>query len=381
MIRRAIWAIVRAVYIHILKPIMFLAAPDGVHARMINVFNFVGSMSWCRWLIRLVFMKPVAGSLRQTYHGINFDMPVGLSAGLDKNGEIMPVIASLGFGFGTVGSVTARPCAGNPKPWFYRLPKSQSLVVNAGLANQGSTTVIKRIRGYEPAMTERFPVILSVAKTNSRQVVSVQAGIDDYVTTVKRATSEPNIKLIELNISCPNTYGGEPFTNSRDLDQLLTAIDATKIDKPVFVKMPSDLIWTQFRRLLDVIVQHQIAGVTIANLAKDRRQVDLQDDLPDTVLGNLSGRPTRDISNELIRRTYRQYGNQLTIIGVGGIFTAEDAYLKIKLGASLVELITGMIFRGPQLAAEINDDLTSLLKRDGYQHISQAIGVEAEAVR
>ena len=381
MIRRAIWAIVRVVYIHVIKPVMFLAAPDGVHARMISVFNFVGGMSWCRWLIRFVFMRPVPSSLRQTYHGINFDNPVGLSAGLDKNGEIMPVIASLGFGFGTVGSVTASPCAGNPKPWFYRLPKSQSLVVNAGLANQGSAAVIKRIRGYEKPIIERFPVVLSVAKTNSRKVVSVQAGIDDYVTTVKRASSEPNISMIELNISCPNTYGGEPFTNAHDLDQLLAAVDAIHANKPIFVKMPSDLVWAKFKRLLDVIVQHQIAGVTISNLAKDRRQMELQDDLPDTVRGNLSGRPTRDISNELIRRTYLQYGNQLTIIGVGGIFTAEDAYLKIKLGASLVELVTGMIFRGPQLAAEIDYNLTSLLKRDGYEHISQAIGGDAETVK
>ncbi len=377
MIRRLIWALVRVVYVNIIKPIMFLAQPDGVHDRMVRVFSFIGRFACFRRLIRAVFQRPVNDKLRQTYRGIEFTNPVGLSAGLDKNGEIMPVIAALGFGFGVVGSVTAKRCAGNPKPWFYRLPKSQSLVVNAGLANQGSKAVIRRVSAYAPSMIEHFPVILSVAKTNSRQVVSVQDGIDDYMATVRRAVDAPNIRAIELNISCPNTYGGEPFTNARDLELLLAATDEIHSSKPLFVKMPNDLPWAKFERLLDVIIRHKVSGVTIANLAKDRSRIALKEDLPNTVSGNLSGKPTQDNSNELIRQTYLAYGDKLIIVGVGGIFSAEDAYLKIQLGASLVGLITGMIFRGPQLAAEINDRIAGLLEHDGYTHISQAIGVKA----
>ena len=288
------------------------------------------------------------------------------------------MIAALGFGFGTVGSVTARQCDGNPRPWFYRLPNSRSLVINAGLANEGSVAILKRIHKYNSKAIGQFPVVLSVAKTNSQKVVDVKTGIDDYVTTVKRAKAEPRIKMIELNISCPNAYGGEPFTTPELLEKLLTQVDKVGAPQPIYIKMPIDHLWPEFKKLLDVIVKHNVAGVTISNLAKDRSLVNKADTLPETVKGNLSGQPTWLRSNELIRQTYLEYGKKLTIIGSGGIFTAEDAYAKIKNGASLIEIITGVIFCGPQLAAEINDGLSELLERDGYSHISQVIGVDSQ---
>jgi len=142
--------------------------------------------------------------------------------------------------------------------------------------------------------------------------------------------------------------------------------------------MPSDLDWPQFNKLLQEIIKHRIAGVTISNLAKDRSKLKLKDELPATVKGNLSGKPTWEISNHLIKETFLNYGDKLTIIGVGGVFSPEDAYTKIKLGASLVELITGMIFGGPQLIGQINLGIVKLLKKDGYRHISEAIGVDAK---
>jgi dihydroorotate dehydrogenase (fumarate) len=315
--------------------------------------------------------------LVQTYQGVEFASPVGIAAGFDKNGEISPIIAALGFGFSEVGSVTAELCEGNSRPWFYRLPKTQSLVVNAGLANDGSRVIIERIRQFPAASITGFPIVLSVAKTNSRKVVDEKTGIADYVTTVKRANKEKRIAMIELNISCPNTYGGEPFTTPDRLERLLAAVDTVKVKQPVYIKMPTNLPWAELQGLLDVTVKHRVAGVTISNLAKDRTKLEIKDDLPDTIPGNLSGKPTWKSSNELIRRAYLGYGEKLTIIGVGGIFSAEDAYAKIKLGASLIELITGMIFCGPQLAAEINDGIVRLLKQDGYTHISQAVGADA----
>ncbi len=318
-------------------------------------------------------------SLKQRYHGIDFPGPVGLSAGFDKNGEVLPAIAALNFGFGEVGSVTAMPCAGNPRPWFYRLPKTKSAVVNAGLANQGSQRILARLNRIRPSVISRFPIILSVAKTNSCEVVSEKEGIDDYVVTARRAKKSKNINAIELNISCPNTYGGEPFTDPAMLDRLLESIDKVGLKKPVFVKMPVDLKWIKFNQLLEVIVRHEIAGVTISNLFKDRSRVEILDDLPDSVKGNLSGKPTWQVSNELIKKTYQNYGDKLTIIGVGGIFTAEDAYAKIRLGASLVEIITGVLFNGPQLAAQINHDLAYFVKRDGFENIHEAVGVDAKS--
>ena len=362
----------------IIKPILFLMSPDKVHSRMIKLTSFFGRFSFARWFVRIIFIKRRDERLVQKYHGVEFGSPVGLAAGFDKNGEIVPMMSVLGFGFEAVGSVTAKKCDGNSRPWFYRLQKTQSIVVNAGLANEGSDVIIKRIHQYTQKSIGQFPVVLSVAKTNNDKVIDTKTGIADYVTTIKRAKNESHIKMIEINISCPNTYGGEPFTTPERLDQLLTAVDAIGVIQPIYVKMPVDLSWNAFRALLDVIVRHRVVGVTIANLAKDRTKIDLKDILPDNVAGNLSGKPTFQQSNELIRRTYLKYGDELTIIGVGGIFNVDDAYTKIRLGASLVEIITGVIFDGPQLAAEINDGLSRLLERDGYTHISQAIGVDSQ---
>ncbi|MEP7205138.1 MAG: quinone-dependent dihydroorotate dehydrogenase [Candidatus Saccharibacteria bacterium] len=377
MIRPLVWKICRLLYVRGAKPLLFLMAPDNVHRGTIRIAAAIGSFPITTALIRLIFRSPRDERLVQTYHGIEFATPVGLAAGFDKNGQIVPTIAALGFGFTSVGSVTANQCRGNERPWFYRLPKTRSLVVNAGLANDGSRIIIKRLRRLRPQLVERFPIVLSVAKTNSRKVVDETTSIADYVTTLKRASRQPNISQIELNISCPNTYGGEPFTTVNRLDHLLSAIDEVGATQPIYVKMPTNLPWSDFQRLLDVIVLHRISGVTISNLAKDRSNLDIQDVLPDSVAGNLSGKPTEKTSNELIRRTYLHCADKLTIIGVGGIFSADDAYQKIRLGAGLVELITGLIYCGPQLAAEINDGLSKRLARDGLVHISQAIGLDA----
>jgi len=377
MLRRFLWKMCRLIYLYIAKPILFRISPDNVHNAMIKFTIVVGKVSLLRMFVGLIFVKRRNERLAQTLHGIKFNVPVGLSAGFDKNGEITPAIAALGFGFETVGSVTAKQCDGNPRPWFYRLPKTQATVVNAGLGNDGSKAILKRLSGYSPNVLKRLPVVLSIAKTNSRDTVDTKTGIADYITTAKRAKGFKSIQMIELNISCPNAHGGEPFTTPSRLELLLSAVDEVELTQPVYVKMPVDLPWATFRDLLDVANVHHVAGVTIANLIKDRSLVKLKDNLPDKIKGNLSGKPTWQPSNDLIRQTYLYCGDKLTIIGVGGIFSADDAYTKIKLGASLVELITGMLFVGPQLAAEISDGLSLLLKRDGYTNISQAIGVEA----
>lgn len=378
MIRHSLLKFCSLLYSRLAKPILFSIQPDKVHDSMIKFSSIISKTKILRSLIGLIFKSGIDARLSQAYHGIEFTNPVGLSAGFDKNGEIMPAIAALGFGFGTVGSVTATKCVGNPKPWFYRLPKTKATVVNAGLGNDGSLVIINRIKKYSKKSIKNFPIVLSVAKTNSRKVVSVDEGIDDYISTLKRAKNIENIKMFELNISCPNVYGGEPFTAPKRLEKLLKSVDTLGLSKPVFIKMPVDLLWADFRDLLEVITKYRIAGVTISNLAKDRSAIDFKDELPDEVPGNISGKPTWDKSNYLIRKTYLNYGDKLTIIGVGGIFDAKDAYEKIKCGASLVEIITGMLFNGPQLAAQINNDLVKLISKDGYDTISQAIGVNAK---
>lgn len=362
------------IYGHILKPVFFKLSPDSVHENMIRAGRFVHVLRFVEPMLSLFWSHRGDERLSQIVFGIRFNNPVGLSAGLDKNAQIVPVVQSIGFGFGTVGSITADAAPGNARPWYHRLPKTRSIVVNAGLPNQGAVAIDKRIGHYSSRLFEDFPLVANVAKTNSPKTCTDEAGVKDYVEGVKALQFNPHIAMFELNISCPNVYGGEPFTRAEPLERLLTEVDALHLTQPVTIKMPIDKSWEEFDKLLAVIVRHNVQAVTIGNLQKNRGAVQLKDPLSSDTPGNLSGKPCFDDSNELIAKSYRKYSDKLTIIGVGGIFSAEDAYLKIRQGATLVELVTGMIFAGPQLIGQINHDLAGLLKRDGYTNISQAIG-------
>ena len=363
-------------YTKAVKPLLFKQKPDTVHEHLLQIGSRLQRLRIIRSLVHGLWAYENSAMLGQEVLGISFRNPIGLSAGFDKNFEILPMLKSIGFGFMEGGSLTYQSCAGNPKPWFYRLPKTKSLVVNAGLANQGVTKIIDRIKTYSPSTFSDFPLNISVAKTNSKAAANEADAIADYAGSLSHIKKAAVGSMITLNISCPNTFGGEPFTTPELLERLLQKVDELHMAQPLFIKMPADLSWAEFDGLLTVAAKHRIAGITISNLTKDRGQAKLIDPLPVTVKGGLSGKPTWELSNNLLRQTYKKYHERFVIIGVGGVFSAEDAYTKIKLGASLVELITGMIFEGPQLIGQINQGLVALLKRDGYQTVGEAIGVD-----
>jgi dihydroorotate dehydrogenase len=365
-----------ASYKRIIKPVLFRSPPDTVHNRLLFIGSHVQRYRPATAVVRHSWAYQNPDLLGQTVHGVAFKNPIGLSAGFDKNIQLPLLLKALGFGFMEGGSVTFRPCDGNPRPWFYRLPKTKSLVVHAGLANEGVNAIRQRIQSYPATTWNDFPLNISVAKTNSPSACTDSDGVADYVGSLKVLRQPGPGNMVTLNISCPNTFGGEPFTTPQRLEQLLAAVDELHLSVPLFIKMPINLDWPEFNALLQVITRHQVAGVTIGNLNKDRRHIRLLDSLPDTVRGGLSGKPTFALSNALIAKTYHHYGSKLTIIGVGGVFSAADAYTKIRLGATLVELITGMIFEGPQLIGQVNRGLATMLTKDGYTNISQAIGAD-----
>lgn len=364
------------VYRKAAKPVMFRMRPDRVHSQILALGSLVQKVPPLRGLIHASWAYDDPKRLSQIIHGIEFRNPVGLSAGFDKNFELPQLMKAVGFGYMEGGSLTKEPCKGNPRPWFHRLPKSKSLVVHAGLANIGVQAIIRRVKKYPVNTFRNFPLNVSVAKTNSPEVCNNKTAIDDYIGSLRQLQRSHVGDMYTINISCPNTYGGEPFTTPDLLDKLLREVDRLRLDRPVFIKMPNHLPWGEFRQLTDVADRHNIAGLTISNLAKRTTKLDLSDPLPDHIRGGLSGKPTWECSNDLIRRTRLQYGDRFTIIGVGGIFSAKDAYTKIRLGANMVELITGMIFEGPQLIGQINRGLVELLERDGYHNISEAVGAD-----
>lgn len=356
-------------YRTIVKPICFRFDPEDIHDAITSLGVFMGRFSLVRRALQwaFVYQNP---RLKQIIAGIPFLNPVGLSAGFDKNVKLVSLLPSIGFGAAEFGSITLKPYGGNPKPRLVRLPKSKGIVVNYGLMNDGAEAIIPRFR----ADTNGMVVGVSIAKTNSTETATVEHGVEDYAQCLQLVKDAEVGDYYTLNVSCPNTFGGEPFTTKESLTMLLERVQKIGATKPIFVKLPINLSMDDLDSLLRVCVQFCVAGVIIGNLNKVRDPHVIHDPVAYQVKGGISGKPTEDLSNACISYTHKHYGDSLYIIGLGGIFSAEDAYAKIRAGASLVQLITGMIFEGPQLIGEINAGLVKLLERDGFASIAEAVG-------
>ncbi len=357
-----------------LKPYLFQKDPEDVHQRMTLLGELLGRSRLGRWFVGF-FFRFSHPSLEQTVVGIRFSNPIGLAAGFDKDGRLVDILPEVGFGFAEVGSITGESCLGNPKPRLWRLPKSRGLVVNYGLKNDGCEVVSRRLA----KRVFRFPIGISVAKTNASGTVDVEAGIADYVKAF-RAFAEIG-DYLTVNISCPNAFGGEPFTDPQRLELLLVALDAIPTLHPVFLKMPADLTEAALQALLEVARRHRIHGIIFVNLTKryDRSTID-QEERSSIMIGGVSGKPVTEDANRLVAWAYRLYGSRFVYIGCGGVFSAKDAYEKILQGASLVQLITGMIYEGPQLIGEINRELARLIERDGFKSVADAVGAAHRAI-
>lgn len=371
---RAKAAIIRFKYKYFLKEIFFLQNPETVHERMVRMGAFLGRHAWSRKLVRWAFFYQHP-SLEQTIAGIKFTNPVGLAAGFDKDAHLTQILPEVGFGFEEAGSVTGVACGGNPRPWLWRLKKSRALVVNYGLKNDGSEKIKDRLKGLK----FKIPLGVSLAKANSKETVEDEKGIADYRKAYRTFLEAGIGDYFTINISCPNAYGGEPFTDPVRLDKLLEALSQGGWKKPVFIKMPSDLESPAIDGLLEVARKYKITGLICTNLTKNRSNIKINtnDFLPEK--GGLSGKVVEDLSNRLISYIYKKTGREFVLVGCGGVFSAEDAYKKIRLGASLIQMITGMIFEGPEVIGQINYGLAKLLAKDGFKSISEAVGADFKA--
>lgn len=339
-------------YEKLLKPLLFHLDPETAHNYAVSLGEFCGRYSPSRAALDLIYgYHGQDASVR--VDGLDYHTPILLSAGFDYNARLVNILPSLGFGGVEVGSVTAQPCAGNPIPRLTRLPRSGSIVVNKGLKNDGVDRIIARLASRAP--TPGFVVGVSIARTNiAATAVSVEAGIADYLESFTKLNRAAVGDYYTINISCPNAHGGETFAQPERLERLLTALESVACAKPIYVKMPINLGWEEFNQLLRVLDRHRVNGVVIGNLNKDYSVLrNHRDEAPAEYRGGLSGRPCFLPSNQLIRRTRAEYGRRFTIIGSGGIFSPADALVKIAAGADLVQLITGMIYRGPGLIKRI----------------------------
>ncbi len=360
-------AIIHFFYVWFLKPILFLFDPEDIHDLFLKAGSFLGKFRLTRWKTQLLFGY-AHQKLEQNVFGINFKNPIGLSAGFDKDINITDIIASVGFGFEEVGSVTAKPYLGNPRPRLWRLPKSKSLGVWFGLKNSGAEALSKKLS----QKTHRLPIGVNVAFTNCKENLDISNAVDDYVSGFK--IMEKCADYLTVNLSCPNTSGGMPFLVPENYDKLMIEIDKIKTDKPIFVKINPDMSYTEIDKFLEISLRHRVDGIICSNLTKKMDQVDRRDVIPPH--GGLSGKLVFPKALDLLSYMYKKVGNKFVFVFVGGIFSADDAYKVIRQGATLIELITGMIFEGPQLISEINRGLVERMNRDGFNDISEVVGVD-----
>jgi len=339
-------------YQHFLKPVLFTQDAESVHNRFTWFGKTLGQFVSTRSLTRFLFAYEDA-ALPKTVDGIRFANPIGLSAGFDYNAQLTQILPAIGFGFETVGTVTLEAYEGNVGPRLLRLPNSQALLVNKGFKSIGARAVIKKLTGQEFS----FPVGISIGSTN-KSFTTIKAQIEDITSTFSLfEKSKVKHSYYELNVSCPNTTIGQPFTDPKNLERLLKTLVRLRIRRPVYIKMPIDLDQKIILGMLDVADRSFVHGVVFGNLTKDKKNplVTPEDrQVWQSHKGNVSGKPTYDRSNALIKLTKKHYSGRFTIIGTGGVFSGEDALEKIKLGADLVQLITGMIYKGPQLIGDIN---------------------------
>lgn len=353
-------------YRRIGKPFFFTQDPEKVHIFFIKVGKLLGSNKAAKKLVSALYNFQ-DNSLSQNLLGTKFKNPVGLSAGFDKNAEMISVMGDVGFGFSEVGSITSLACSGNKGIRLKRIPEKKAIWVNMGLNNYGVDEISSRLKGK----SFDIPYGINVAKTNCKETANPDIAIKDYLDSLKKINLLKN-SYVTLNISCPNAFGGQPFTDPSLFERLMNSISKINIKKPMLVKLSPDLDKKIIDKLYKIALHYKVAGFICSNLTKDKSEKS----------GGYSGKSVYNKSNELISYLYSKLkkdklNKKLIIVGAGGIFNAEDAYEKIKLGASLVQLITGMIYEGPQLIGQINKGLVHLLKRDRYKNISEAVGKDS----
>jgi len=303
-------------------------------------------------------------SLHSRVAGIDFASPVGLAAGFDKNAEVPEVMLSLGFGFVEIGTVTPRPQPGNPKPRLFRLARDKAIINRLGFNNDGQPKAFDRLL--------RCHHVHGVIGVNVGANKDSADWIADYVSGV-RAMSQV-ARYITVNISSPNTPGLRGLQDAGALDDLLAAVSGAQSARPVFLKVAPDLNDGDHDRIVRAAIDHGLDGLIISNTTISRPQSLRSTRKQES--GGLSGAPLKPLALEALRKFRRASGSEMVLIAAGGIANADDAWERIRAGASLVQLYTAMVYEGPGIARRIAQGLAHRVKQAGFGNIAEAVGTE-----
>jgi dihydroorotate dehydrogenase len=337
----------------LVRPLAFLADPEAAHRLAIRALKLVPPHR----------PPDFPESLRTTVAGLDFPTPVGLAAGFDKDAEVPEQMLTLGFGFVEVGTITPRPQPGNPQPRLFRLREDRAVINRLGFNNEG-----------QPRAYERL-----LQCTHMHGVIGVNIGankdsadrISDYVAGVKAMSAVA--RYLTINISSPNTPGLRQLQDEGALHALLSAIQDARDAKgpPIFLKVAPDLGEGEPEQIVRAALQHRIDAIIVANTTVSRPPLRSK---YRNEAGGLSGAPLKPLAMKALRDFRSASGGEMPLIGVGGIATAEDAWERIRAGASLVQLYTAMVYGGPGIGARIARGLAERLKREGLGHIADAVG-------
>lgn len=337
------------------RPALFLTDAETAHGLSLAALRMLPSRA-----------APGNPMLQQRVAGLDFPNPVGLAPGYDKNGEVFRAAYGLGFGYVEVGSVTPRPQSGNPRPRLFRLVEDNAVINRMGFNNDGMEAVAARLQAC-PAGQRFGPLGINVGANKDSDDRTA-----DYVIATKRLADLAD--YVTVNISSPNTPGLRALQDKAALDDLLARVkEATPEGRPVFLKVAPDLEPADIDDITASVIEHQIDALIVSNTTI-RRPALRSAHAAET--GGLSGAPLRDLAQQRLVDFRKATGGAVSLIAVGGIASAEDAYARIKAGASLVQLYSALVYEGPTLARRINDGLAALLSRDGFANVADAVGVD-----
>ena len=365
-------------YKSLVRPLLFRRDPEKSHEQILALLSHLeflyGTLN--------EFYRVADKRLTVRIGPLTFPNPVGLAAGFDKNAIAPKPISAFGFGFMEIGAVTAQAQPGNPKPRLYRLPEDHALINRLGFNNEGAEAIALKLerlraRGAMPAI----PLGINVGRT---KIVETKDAVADFLAAFERLFSHGD--FFTLNVSSPNTPNLRALQEKTLLRELLTAVQEknhalatrAKIDfKPLFVKIAPDMEFSQVDEIIEVVEAVKLTGIVATNATALMRE-GLKSPVGGEP-GGLSGRPITKIVTSFVSHIFQVTHGRLPIIGVGGIFNAEDAYDKIKAGASAVQIYTGWVYEGPGAVKRINRGLLKLLDRDGLKHLSEAVGMEGRS--
>jgi len=333
-------------YERLVRPVLFAIDPESAHHLAIGSLRIASGVDLALRLLRCFHPAPNPKRL----FGLDFLNPIGLAAGLDKNGLALPAWAAMGFGFIEIGTITAKPQPGNPKPRIFRFPEQHALINRLGFNNDGADVIAGRLRVLKQSERwPRAPVGINIGKS---RVTELKDATADYLYSFR--TLREFADYVVLNVSSPNTPGLRDLQSADALSELLVAIarENLKPSKPIMVKIAPDLSPQQLEQIISVCETNGVAGIIATNTTLDHSSIPREQDQQ----GGLSGAPLREKSTGLVRQIVSR--SKIPVIASGGIMDGNSAREKIEAGAQLVQIYTGLIYRGPGLLREIAAALT-----------------------